>query len=151
MPRSTEGTPVVQFRVGALAPTLAARGDELSLVAKRDLGRYYDVLDAELAEVAATLTVAEALALADACNGWLASEPFDYRALRLQVADALALSGLAERYGIDGDRLLALIDGMTPTQQLGVLDAAERVWRAADDADDPAALVVAVGLARREG
>jgi hypothetical protein len=72
MPRSSEGTPRIEFRSGDLLPKLEARvggprATSKNVAAKRDLGIYYDLL----AEVLPAFPRPQALLLCDALNGTL--------------------------------------------------------------------------------
>lgn len=147
--------PPVSFRPGALAPALDARADPGSgaagrnPVARRDLARLYAALAAELRR--RDWAPAEALALADACAGWVAGDD-DARMLGVRVKDAIDLDGIATRHGLDAAAFLARVAALSPAGALAVVDACERFWALAGadpDADaDAGDLLRAVGLLR---
>jgi hypothetical protein len=72
---SEQKSTLVQFRPGALSAALAERGSSAGAVAKRDLERYYRLIQQCLAEV--NFSFAEALTVAEA----LKTIPLDWRAI----------------------------------------------------------------------
>ncbi len=153
--RKRPGSPVVAFRAGLQEEALAARirpgvpADDLpgqySMVARRDLERYYALLERELAQL--HLSEGEALLLCDAGNGLL-SEPQTMQLLWAQVDDAIRLEGLDRKWDVDGPALVAQLRALTPGQAFAVTDAIERFWTSADA--DSRDTVRAVGLVRQE-
>jgi hypothetical protein len=114
----------IGFRPGPLASALEARGDNLAEVVRRDLGRYYQLLERELRWV--RLSEGEASLLCDALNGSLIDDP---QVLEAEIADACDLDGLHAKWAIDRDALLASLRSWTYAQRVAVLDAVERYWR----------------------
>lgn len=140
----TQGPPVT-FRGLEVERQLAARQrdeEKPGLVAKRDLERYYEMLDAELARL--RLTEPEASLIVDAINGvWLGDGAWRY--IRTEVEDACRLNDLGAKHGLGEQQQAALIERMrdwTPGTLLAVTDGAERFWR------DQEATVQSVGLVR---
>lgn len=126
-----------------------ARKDSAGWVARRDLGRYYDLLAAELAGF--RLTEAEASLIVDANNGlralslaeagcpagWLRAH------LLANTSDAVALNGYDRKHGLTEEQATDLLERMrrwTPGQVLAVADAVERFWAS------QGATVASVGL-----
>lgn len=131
MAETKDGSPVVQFRAGLLLPEIEARsphGASLGQIADRDLERYYRLLADELAPVAARLTEGEASLIADALNGTLL-EASTYRFLWAEIDDAIRLDDLADKWHVDGPRLVETLRALSPGATLAVVDAAERFWR----------------------
>ena len=136
-----------------------ARKDSAGLIARRDLGRYYALLESELA--ALELTEAEASLIADANNGlgslalaltddasprcagvggWLRAT------LLANVSDSVALNRYDEKHGLTEQQATDLLQRMrrwTPGQVLAVADAVERFW-----AQPETTTVQSVGLVR---
>lgn len=114
-------------------------GSSPSLVARRDLGRYYQALSRALKEV--DLTEAEASAICDANNGsfWTEDHVPDSM-LWANVADSI---GLGEKWGIDREELVKKIRVWPQIQRLAVIDAVERFW-----AECQTATVQSVGLVK---
>ncbi len=150
-------SPLVQFR--ALPGMLAAlrrrtvendpQPRDLSEIARRDLSRYYVMLDVELARAAARLTREQALVLCDVLMGSLVDEDLALvRYLDHEVSDGLA-EGLARKWEADEPALLSLVQGWTLAQRLAVVDAVERFHRL-DGLDYDSALLE-VGLLPRPG
>lgn len=115
--------------------------------AYRDLERYYRLIDRTLQGV--VFSVAEASAIVDACNGtfWDSSNLFDGLALGLE--DAISGDQLDQKWGIDGERLLAKLRALEPVQHLAIVDAIERFWNA-DRSRDREDILREVGLVRRK-
>lgn len=138
--------PPVQFRPGLLAPALDARGEHRNQTADRDLGRYYALLDRELATL--DLLPDEALAVLDALNGaWL--DEHSIPLLWTGVEDAIALDDLDQKWRVDGPALVAKLKRLTFGQAFALADAAERWWRLPPGAHESrASSLRAVGLIR---
>lgn len=135
-----------------------ARKDSAGAIARRDLGRYYGLLQSELA--ALQLTEGEASLICDANNGlgamtlgladdgahrqagvggWLRA------ALLANVSDAVALNAYDRKHGLSEQEATGLLERMrrwTPGQVLAVADAVERFWAQQE------ATVESVGLAK---
>ena len=111
--------PSVNVRTGReLFEQLSARGEDINAVAKRDLTRYYDVLQHNLP----TFTMQEALTLCACLNGvWCSPD-----ALYNNVACSMELE--ANQFEIDTDKLLEAIDNLNWTQCQAVIDAVECAW-----------------------
>jgi hypothetical protein len=119
-------TPNVQFRAGQITPALAARacrGHNMNDVARRDLARYYSMVDAELRAV--ELREAEAGLILDACRSVIFDET-NYRLLWAEVQDAIQNDALMGRWDVDGAPLVAKLQALTPGQRLALVDAIER-------------------------
>ncbi len=117
----------IEFRAGPVAGPISDRTGTISegLVARRDLERYYALLDHELARV--ELSEAEASLICDALNGTL-MDPHSYRLLWAEVADAVRLDGLDAKWGVDGDALVERLRALSPGAMMAVVDAVERFW-----------------------
>lgn len=125
--RITEMT-LVTFRAGPVAPDLAARtraGTAVGARARDDLERYYRLLARALAGV--QLSEDEASLIVDALNGML-TEPHTAHLLWAEIDDAITGDGLAEKWSVDGQALVARLRALTPFAALAVSDAAERYW-----------------------
>lgn len=140
--------PIVEVNTHGIARDLADRADlgtDPGEVARRDLERYYALLDRELRGLA--LTEGEAALLCDVSNGTL-WEPSSMPLLWAEVEDALA-DGLAERWSVDGPALVAKLRALPLAARVAVCDATERFWRLPSVDDRPLADALrAVGLLR---
>lgn len=131
----------VQFRPGHLARRIAARtpaGHSPGETARRDLERYYTVLERTLAGVA--LDERAWNLLRDALNGTWADSWWAAHELAAEVEDALG-SGLGEKWGLSGPEqgaLLAQIRGLSPAAVWAVIDAVERWWARQDEREGEA-------------
>ncbi len=148
---------VIQFRPGEVAGALDARATEDSispdLVAKRDLSRYYALLERELRGL--RLSVPEASLIVDALNGTILNED-TYHLAGYQVADAFQVSALGDKwFPGDPDAARSFFDHlptMTASQWLAIGDACERFWQrvGAGERADTHTLLRAVGLVRND-
>lgn len=126
MSEQTPGSMMIQFRAGELRTALEGRASaslSVDLVAKRDLGRYYTLLDA----VRPTFSEAEASLILDACNGIV----WDQRSvgfLWAEVADGIKLDGLDEKWGVDGGALVKRLRALPFAELQAIADASERWW-----------------------
>ena len=128
MPRSSEGTPLVQFRSGDLMPKLEARvggtrATSENVAAKRDLERYYDLL----AEALPAFPRPQALLICDALNGTLFHETTSpARQLSYELHDVPP--ALYEKHKVDKKTLVNRVADLSPAEALAVIDAVERFW-----------------------
>ncbi len=151
----------VSFRMGSEDDLLnrgvtnrAARGEfygglSNGGVAARDLERYYRLVERTLQGI--VFSVAEASAIVDACNGtfWDSYSLFDGLALGLE--DAISGDQLDQKWGIDGERLLAKLRALEPVQHLAIVDAIERFWVSVGfQSRDREEILREVGLLRRK-
>lgn len=124
----SQGTPLVQFRSGELLQRLQERaqdGQGLGLVASRDLGRYYALVDDALPRLRETLSRDEACAVMDACNGLYMDDGVGARFLWAEVADS---DGLDEKWGIDQNALVGKLRGLSLAATMTLADAIGRFW-----------------------
>lgn len=132
-----QGTQLVQFRGGDLLPRLEARADDragLGLIARRDLERYYSLVDDALAHLRTVLSRDESCAVMDACNGLYQDDAITPRYLWAEVADT---EGLGAKWGVSEEMLVHKIRGLTPTEAMALADAIGRFWREPErDADE---------------
>ena len=149
MPGDARSAPV-QFRPGQdLARQLEERVVEdfagsYNAVAKRDLERYYDALERELA--LQVWTEAEASAICDALNGLWLRESLGIRYAWAEIADA---NGLGEKWGVDQADLVRRVRELQPGGLCALADAVERFWA---DPERPTAVALReVGLVRSVG
>lgn len=117
----------IQFRPGDVLAQLQERAGETfvsspDLVAKRDLERYYALLELVLPK----FSLNESLLLVDAMNGCMLDIP-TIHLLWANIADALE-DGLAEKWHVDGASLVARLRRLSRFECLAVYDAIERAW-----------------------
>jgi hypothetical protein len=99
----------------------------ISEVAKRDLERYYALLEAELSRL--KFTEAEASLLCDACNGLWVDSPRSVPLLWAEVQDACDLSHLHLKWEVDPVALVAKLRAASPSQVWALIDAIEQFWK----------------------
>jgi len=131
----------IQFHLGDIEPRLTERAGQLSpsLVAKRDLQRYYQILNDSMPR----LTEGAAAAICDALNGAMLT-PATYRYLWAEVDDWPA-EELGTKWGIDGPALVTQLRALSPCASMALCDAVERFW-AAREGRDRRDVLIEVGL-----
>jgi hypothetical protein len=136
----------IQFRAGELSDDLLERAEEgrpPSWVAQRDLERYYQLLKLSLP----TFGEGEASLIVDALNGSLIF-PYSAQVVWAEVADAIQMDGLDEKWKVDGKALVERLRALTAFEQLAIADAAERFWSGPYRSADLAQSLREVGLVR---
>lgn len=118
--------PPVSFRPGPLAARLDARGANRNETARRDLDRYYDLIERTVASV--QLSSAEWSLLRDALNGTIIESWWSGHTLAAEIEDACD-DGLAEKWHVDSAALVERLIALSPAQVLAVCDAVEQWWR----------------------
>lgn len=138
----------LKLREGTYAPSVGRTPDIPAEPLRKAASRYFSLLERELA--ALDLTEDEASLVCDALNGtsWDyggLGQPSAGSAVRLELADAIRLSGLDRKWEVDQDLFLSKVGRWSEAQCLAVLDAVERFW-----ADCDTSTVQSVGLVREE-
>ncbi len=121
---------VISFKDSQLERVCGDRADNdtsPSLVAKRDLERYYLLLNHAESEL--SFTSAEYSAIYDCCNGTMFEPAHLQPGVVFNVQDALLRQGFATKHGIDGDALVVKLRSLTPVQSWALVDKIERFWR----------------------
>lgn len=126
-----------------LETKLKARGadSERHSIAKRDLERYYKLLERELKQL--EFTVAELRLMADLANGTL-FEPHTVSLLWANVADS-AKEGYGKKWDVDVDVLVGKLRELSFAQTMALVDALECWWQK-DNRQATAEGFAAVGL-----
>ncbi|MDA8114260.1 MAG: hypothetical protein M0Z43_05990 [Acidithiobacillus sp.] len=93
-------------------------------VINRDLGRLYEEYRHALREI--ELSPAEGCLILDALNGAFEMRP---DTLWAQISDSISLDHTDEKWEVEaGQALVRRLHDMTRTQQLAIVDMAERFW-----------------------
>ena len=99
-------------------------------VMERDLKRLYTLYQYELKKI--DLTAEEICLIIDMLNGHLTDPPETARLLWAQVEDEIRYENLAEKWKVDGDKLVEKLKSMSLLACLAIIDAAERFWAGPD-------------------
>ncbi len=144
---------LIQFRApGQLWAEIEARvgatGASASETARRDLARYYELLRREREGL--ELSEAEASLICEALSGLSRLDEIGPQLAWAEVADAIRLRRLDERWGVDGPRLIRRLQELSPGQRVALADAVERFWAASASGETrpTAERLRAVGLVR---
>lgn len=135
-----DSTTRISVRAGDLAPALAVRVTgpaDVSLTARRDLGRYYALLNAERSVVDGVLSVHDLAAIMRVHAG--ARDVTIAGLISSLTADVEQRRRSTQRLGLYGtsdpidSSLPCRVADMSPLQQAVLLDAIDRAWLSADE------------------
>lgn len=102
-------------------------GASIPLTARDMLESYIYLLKAELGSLKNLFSVSEFSLILDACNGWFVQKE-TLHLLWAEVEDSLR-AGLAEKWGVDGPKLVKKLRGLSYAQNAALLDAVKRWWK----------------------
>lgn len=146
---SSDTASYVSFRPGSLRKDLEsrARRDQISisLVARRDLERYYALMKNAIPK----FSLPEALLIVDSSNSvYFGNIPATCNFIWMKVADSIKIDGLDEKWDVDGESLVNRLSKLSLAENLAIADAAERWWGLVntDDFDDHEKGLKDVGL-----
>lgn len=108
-----------------LLMAVESRGTNRSEVIRRDLSRLYRLYERALLQV--DLSVQEALLIVDALISAYSTAD-DAAMLWADVEDAIRLDRLDQKFGVDGEKLVEKLRGLSEIQAMALIDAAERFW-----------------------
>lgn len=141
----------VNFRVGALADTLADRAGSPSAVAKILATRWMVFVDDEIRKIrdAELLNEAELLVMCDALRG-IPLEPVTVPLIGEAIRQAAVVRRMGRDRGVDGEALVQKVTGANTAGSIALLDAVERFWDLEDRIPDPTERLKRVGLLPRD-
>lgn len=114
-----------------LLAQLRERGDEVSATLRRDLDRYYYLL--ERARRGIRLSPEETAVIVDALNGSVHGREAQYALASIE--DSIRLDGSDKHHGADGPTLMAKLREMTDAEIFAIVDRVERFWQASGDGE----------------
>ena len=91
------------------------------------LDRYFYMLKRERTALKSILTPGELSLIADSCNGTMFAS-WSIPHIDHGVEDSINLDGLADKWEVDGNQLLAKLRGLTLSQSFALADAVEQFW-----------------------
>lgn len=118
---------------------LALRGEHVSAVLRRDIERYYALLDTERAALRRTLRPEEVALIASVLNGTLL-DPVTIRHMADELEDAQGTSlpaGAATPAAEIDDELVSRVRRLPLGQLHALADAVERFWRRVGQGEQP--------------
>lgn len=104
-------------------------------VIERDLTRYYYLLRVARNDAQKLLSDDEAALIVDNLNGTIIDE-YTIALLPHHIRDGIELDHLDEKWSVDGERLIAKLDGLPLLTLAAIVDAAERFWAAVGRGED---------------
>ncbi|MFP4615580.1 MAG: hypothetical protein ACLFRB_06860 [Thiohalorhabdus sp.] len=118
--------------------------DSVSGLINKMVDRYREVCRRE----APPLTPQAWCLLFDVLNGvWLQPASMGVRGIPMEVEDGIAMNGLAEKWGVDGEALKTRLAEADFAELTAIADAAERFWaRHRDLPSEPTEIVAALNL-----
>jgi hypothetical protein len=111
--------------------------DNVSGALNRSLDRYFALLARSLAEWRSQLSDAECALILDATNGTMFADTISLGMLWAEIADAISLDGLDAKWQVDGQALVAKLQGSGMIGQAALVDASERWWRRVANGEQP--------------
>ena len=123
------------FRLGELTEQIKERCEsetsdstEVNEICKRDLARYYAVIQLAQQRLAKIFTEPEQKLICDSLNGtW--HEPVIFGATKFNVEDSIRFNKLDQKWKINGANLLEKISSLSPFEELALIDAVESFWK----------------------
>lgn len=104
------------------------RDGERSTIIARSLDRYFWLLQQARRALAETLNDAEIGLILDALNGTAWMEPLTFQVAWAEIADAVRLDKLDEKWSVDGRTLVRKLKALSPVEAAALVDASERWW-----------------------
>jgi len=135
--------PTIQFNATSIIDKIRARDNQRRsehLTARRDLKRYYKLLEASRP----TLPFEQAKLLCDLLNGTM-FEPINHAPQILQIKVQDAPDQLFEKWDVSRDKLEQRVADFSDAEAYAVIDAVERFWNEPNETS-----VVDVGLCGSE-
>lgn len=111
--------------------------DNVSGALNRSLDRYFALLARRIAEWRGQLSDRECALILDATNGTMFADTFGISHLWGEVADAISLDGLDQKWEVDGAALVDKIKASGMIGQAALVDASERWWRRVANGEQP--------------
>lgn len=111
--------------------------DNVSGALNKCLERYVALLARSLAEWRSQLSDRECALILDATNGTMFADTFSLSHLWGEVADAISLDGLDQKWEVDGAGLVDKIKTSGMIGQAALVDASERWWRRVANGEQP--------------
>lgn len=147
--------PYIRFRAGQLTdgfndrtkdPRITATdySSTMSMIARRDLSRYWALVGEELATF--SLTEHEALALCDVVKVVPVLDASTIRLFWAMVERTLQKHDIAGKWSVSERTLISKLKALSPGQAYALVDALERYWVVCDNVATPRAALQAVGL-----
>lgn len=124
---------MISFRDSEIEARAEQRSDaraSASVIARRDLERYYTLLS--FAESELKFELNELKLIYDICNG-ISFEPAMLDPMILaNIEDAFCHANYAEKWSVDKDALLAKLRALTPLQSWALVTRVEKFWAKAE-------------------
>ncbi|TXH48797.1 MAG: hypothetical protein E6Q97_24080 [Desulfurellales bacterium] len=123
---------------GDVQNSLAIRVGRLTFNAlgNQSLARYFDLLRFQFRRIRREFTEPELQAILDGCNGtnW-DPIPVGVQSVSTEVAEAVEFNGLAEKWKIDGAKLVSKLNALDGLGCLAVIEFTEFAWNTCERLD----------------
>ncbi|WP_250126382.1 hypothetical protein [Chroococcidiopsis sp. CCMEE 29] len=117
----------VTFQDGELKGWLRNRGESTSVIARRDLKRYYTLLKRCLGTL--HLSENEAALICEALKDYQLEDNIEQIGVMWgKIDDAIGLNQLDSKWQVNGQALVRKFQSLTPCQIFAVIDAVEQFW-----------------------
>lgn len=126
----------ITFRIDdRLNDQLQRRRDDRSKIIRRDLERYYELINTAQLALPKIFTGPESKLLADALRGNDYDAPETIQAIASDVAEAIKYNGLDKKWKVNGPGLIEKLQQLDTLHQYALVDAVGSWWRPEDDSD----------------
>lgn len=110
---------------------------ERSMAINRSLDRYFDLLTRTRRELRQLLNDKEMGLILDALNGTAFFDTFGIYLVHHEIADAISMDRLDEKWEIDGKALVDKMTAMNDAQRLTLVDAVQVWWDRVANGEQP--------------
>ena len=110
---------------------------ERSMAINRSLDRYFDLLTRTRRELRQLLNDKEMGLILDALNGTAFFDTFGIYLVHHEIADAISMDRLDEKWEIDGKALVDKMTAMNDAQRLALVDAVQVWWDRVANGEQP--------------
>lgn len=113
------------------------REGERSPLINKQLDRYFSLLERGRRELRALLSDNEMALILDALNGTGFFDVFSVYFVGMEIADAISLDRLDEKWGVDGGTLKNKMTALTDAQRMALVDAVQMWWGRVGKGEQP--------------
>lgn len=110
---------------------------ERSQTINQSLDRYFDLMSRGRRELRQIFEDKEIALILDALNGTGFFDAFSIYLIEHEIADAIAMDNLDQKWGVDGSGVINKMQQLSPGQKLALVDAVEIWWDRVASGEQP--------------
>lgn len=122
----------------------AVYGASRSEIISSHLARYFYMLARARRTLRELFSDGEAMLIVDCLNGTGFHDTFGVYLVAHEIADGIALDGLARKWSVDGPALLAKLNALTDAQNLALVDSVVSWWDRVSKGESPASTAAVI-------